>query len=218
MSMIPIDLTHAISEDMPVYPGTEPPVIVAGTTVAEDGFFEKKITLYSHTGTHVDAPAHMLEDGKTLDAFPVDQFFGSAIVLNATESANGIIGLDSIEPRLQDIEAVDFLLIRTGWDRHWGTEQYFADYPVLSIPAAEALAGSGLKGIGFDAISPDPVGSPDLPVHKVLMAAEMVIIENLTGLGQLPPGQFVFSCFPLAFEDADGSPVRAVALKESPSP
>jgi arylformamidase len=68
------------------------------------------------------------------------------------------------------------------------------------------------------AISPDPVGSTDLPVHKVLMAAEMVIIENLTGLGQLPPGQFVFSCFPLAFEDADGSPVRAVALKESPSP
>ena len=64
------------------------------------------------------------------------------------------------------------------------------------------------------AISPVPVGSTDLPVHKALMAAEMIIIENLTGLGQLPPGQFVFSSFPLAFEDADGSPVRAVAFKE----
>jgi len=209
--MIPVDLTHPISENMPVYPGTEPPVIVSACTVAVDGFFEKKITLYSHTGTHIDAPAHLLEHGKTLDAFPVEKFFGPAMVLDGTGAENGTIGLDGIEARRQHIEQVDFLLIRTGWSRHWGTEQYFADYPVLSIEAAEALAGSELKGVGFDAISPDPVASTDLPVHRVLMAADMVIIENLTGLEHLPSDPFVFSCFPLAFANADGSPVRAVA-------
>jgi kynurenine formamidase len=209
--MTPIDLTHPISNDMPVYPGTEPPVIVTGCTVAEDGFFEKKITMYSHTGTHIDAPAHLLEDGKTLDAFPVDQYFGPALVLDVSEDDSGIIGLDKLEPHLHDIAGVDFLLIRTGWDRYWGTERYFASYPVLSIEAAETLTGLGLKGIGFDAISPDPTDSTELPVHRVLMNAELIIIENLTGLERLPADPFLFSCLPLAFEDADGSPVRAVA-------
>jgi kynurenine formamidase len=210
-NMTLMDLTHPISEDMPVYPGTEPPVIVTGCTVAEDGFFEKKITMYSHTGTHVDAPAHLIKDGKTLDAFPVDQYVGSALVLDASEADSGIIGLDIIEPRLKDIERVDFLLIRTGWSRYWGTDRYFVDYPVLSIEAAEGLCGLGLKGIGFDAISPDPVYTTELPVHHVLMQAEMIIIENLTGLEHLPKDRFLFSCLPLAFTDADGSPVRAVA-------
>jgi len=210
--MLLIDLTHPISEDMPVYPGTEPPVIVAGCTVAEDGFLERKITLWSHTGTHVDAPAHLFENGRTLDAFPVTTYVGPARVLDVTGAANGIIGLDSIEPRLREIEQVDFLLIRTGWSRFWGTDQYFSGYPVLSTEAAGSLAGLGLKGVGFDAISPDPVGSENLPVHRVLMGAEMLIIENLTGLEQLPPEPFDLSCFPLAFEDADGSPVRAVAF------
>jgi kynurenine formamidase len=212
-----IDLSHPISEEMPVYPGTEPPVIVTGCTVAEDGFLEKKITLYSHTGTHIDAPAHLIADGRTLDAFPVDRFFGPAMVLDASDAENGIIGLEVIEPRLEELEKVDFVLIRTGWSRHWGTDRYFSGFPVLSTEAAETLAGLGLKGIGFDAISPDPVGSEDLPMHRILMAAEMILIENLKDLDLLPPGPFLFSCLPLAFEDADGSPVRAVAILGDPS-
>ncbi|MEE4272679.1 MAG: cyclase family protein [Thermoanaerobaculales bacterium] len=213
-----IDLTHPISENMPVYPGTEPPVIEAARTVAEDGFLERKITLYSHTGTHVDAPAHLIKNGMTLDAFPVDTYVGPAMMLDVTGVENGIIGLDSIEPRLREVGQVDFLLIRTDWSRFWGTDQYFSGYPVLSTDAAELLAGSGLKGVGFDTISPDPVGSENLPVHRALMAAELIIVENLTGLEHLPPEPFVFSCFPLAFEDADGSPVRAVALIGKSSP
>ena len=94
-----IDLTHPISEDMPVYPGTEPPVIVTGCTVAEDGFFEKKITLFSHTGTHIDAPAHLLEDGRTLDYFPVDRYVGPAIVLDCSETGRGVIGVEFELPK-----------------------------------------------------------------------------------------------------------------------
>jgi kynurenine formamidase len=116
----------------------------------------------------------------------------------------------ALQPRLEDIEQVDFLLIRTGWSRFWGTDRYFTDYPILTIEAAETLAGLGLKGVGFDAISADPIDSRDLPVHRVLMRAELLIIENLAGLERLPEGRFMFSCFPLAFQDADGSPVRAV--------
>ena len=209
--MTVVDLTHPISQDMPVYPGTEPPVIVTACTVAEDGFLERKIALFSHTGTHVDAPAHLIEGGRSLDAFPVDRYHGPAVVVDAAGAGGTTIAMRDLRPRLADIEQADFLLIRTGWSRFWGTDRYFADYPVLSIEAAEALAGLGLKGVGFDAISADPIESTDLPVHRVLMQAEMLIIENLTGLEQLPEGPFLFSCFPLALEDADGSPVRAVA-------
>lgn len=66
-----IDLTHPIASNMPVYPGTEPPVLITGCTIDESGFLEKKITLYSHTGTHVDAPAHLIKGAKTLDRLPI---------------------------------------------------------------------------------------------------------------------------------------------------
>ena len=207
-----IDLTHPISEDMPVYPGTEPPVVVAGCTVAEHGFYERKISMYTHTGTHVDPPAHLLEDGKTLDDFSVDHFFGPAAVIDVSGTENRTIEVAELEPHLERIEGIDFLLIRTGWSRYWGTDRYFSGFPVLSLEAAGMVAELGLKGIGFDTISPDPVESKSLPVHRVLMAAELILIENLTHLEQLPEGPFHLSCFPLAFVDADGSPVRAVAL------
>ena len=68
------DLTYPITQDMPVYPGTEQPLIVTGCSIEETGFLEKKITMYSHTGTHVDAPAHLLKEGKTLDMLPLNHF------------------------------------------------------------------------------------------------------------------------------------------------
>ena len=73
-----IDLTHSISPRMPVYPGTEPPIFIQGCSIDEIGFLEKKITLYSHTGTHIDAPAHLIKGSKTLDQLPVEHFQGRA--------------------------------------------------------------------------------------------------------------------------------------------
>lgn len=209
--MAVIDLSHPISQDMPVFPGTESPAIVTGCTVADDGFLERKITLFSHTGTHVDAPAHLIEGGRSLDGFPVGRYCGRGVVVDATREGTGTIGMSCLQPRLEEIARADFLLIRTGWSRFWGTDRYFAGYPVLSLEAAETLAGLGLKGVGLDAISADPIDSRDLPVHLALLRAEILIVENLTGLELLPEGPFMFSCFPLAFQDADGSPVRAVA-------
>jgi len=74
-----IDLTHSISPNMPVYPGTEPPVFITGCSIDDISFLEKKITLYSHTGTHMDAPAHLIKGSKTLDLLPIEHFYGKAI-------------------------------------------------------------------------------------------------------------------------------------------
>ncbi|MEH0018106.1 MAG: cyclase family protein [Desulfobacter sp.] len=214
--MATIDLTHPVTPDMPVYPGMEPPVFAAQSSVAQDGYLEKKITFYSHTGTHVDAPAHMIADGKGLDRFDISHFHGTAVTLSLPGPADlqkdMQIRTDMLTPHESRLLKADFLLIHTGWSRYWQTDTYFSGFPVLSPDAARWLTTLGLKGIGFDAISADRADSHDFPVHHILLGKEILIIENLTGLDGLPPGPVGFSCFPMRFLDADGSPVRAVAF------
>lgn len=207
-----IDLSQVISAEMPVYPGTEGPRISAATTIARDGFAEKLLHFYSHTGTHIDAPGHMIAGGPTLDRFEAGQFLGTACVLEVSGSLVEAATLEREEAR---IAACDFLLLRSGWSARWGGEDYFSGFPTLSVEAARLLSRLGLKGLGVDCISVDPVGSPDFPVHRVLLGAGMLIIENLRRLEGLPRDSFLFSCLPLRLEDADGSPVRAVALLET---
>jgi arylformamidase len=207
-----VDLTHPISANMPVYPGTEPPVITTGCSIEEQGFLEKKITFYSHTGTHIDAPAHMIKDHNTLDMLPIEHFHGPGLVLNFTNFTAKAIEIKELEPYQAKIQDVDFLLLHTGWSQYWGSQKYFSNFPVLSVEAAHWLSGFGLKGFGLDTISADSADTQDYPVHKVLLEKNITIIENLTNLKDLASAQFEFSCFPLSIENADGSPVRAVAF------
>ncbi len=207
-----IDLTHPISEGMPVYPGTEPPVLKTECTIEEIGFLEKKITLFSHTGTHMDAPAHLVKNAETLDKLSIEQFYGNALLLDCTKIDGSTIGLGDIEPYRDAIENTDFIVLHTGWSKYWGSDKYFKDYPVLSFDAAVWLGELGLKGIGFDTISADKIDTVKYEVHNSFLQNSTVIIENLTNLDLIPGNQFTFSCFPMSFEDADGSPVRAVGI------
>ena len=108
----------------------------------------------------------------------------------------------------------EFLLLHTGWSRFWGTKNYFAGYPVLSAEAALWLDSFELKGLGLDTISADEADSHDFPNHNILLGSDSIIIENLMNLDVLPGKHFMFSCFPLKIDQADGSPVRAVAIIE----
>lgn len=205
-----IDLSHLISEGMPVYPGCLPPSIRQANTVAKDGFAEKQVDIYTHTGTHIDAPAHMLEGAPTLDRLDAGHFVGPACVVEV--SGHAVIGRDLLEAHAPELDDCDFILFHTGWDRNWGQPDYFAGFPVLDREAVRWLAGRGLKGVGFDAISVDPVGVSEFSNHLILFRAGMISIENLTGLGPLVGRRFLFSCLPLRLEAADGCPVRAVAI------
>jgi kynurenine formamidase len=206
-----LDLTHFITPSMPVYPGTEPPEIRQAVTVERDGFAEKWIGMFSHTGTHIDAPAHMLAGAPTLDRMGVERFCGRACALDV-RATDGLVGLAELAPHAERIAASEFVLLCTGWAGRWGSPAYFEDFPVLAADAAQWLAGRGLKGVGFDAISADPVGSADFGNHMALLGAGLILIENLTGLEALLGREFLFSCLPLKLEEADGSPVRAVAI------
>lgn len=212
-----IDLTHAICAAMPVFPGTEPPRLDDAYTIERNGFAEKMLHLVSHTGTHIDAPGHILPGALRLDGMTAGRFLGPGVVLDAAAVRGRRVEIGDLrgyEPRLRKAE---FALLHTGWDRHWGAPEYFAPYPVLAPEAARWLAGFGLKGFGVDAISADAIDSTDLPVHRALFAGEMLIIENLASLAPLLGREFLFSCLPLKIADADGSPIRAIAILEPTS-
>ena len=206
-----IDLTHPITADMPVYPGTMSPVIEVANTVAEHGFLEHRLTMVTHTGTHVDAPAHMLAGGRTLDTYPADTLVGPATVLDVS-AVTGAIGRELLEPHRDVIARQAFLLLHTGWSARWGDESYFRDYPALSVEAAAWLGELGLRGVGLDAVSIDRADSVDFAVHHEVMRREMLIIENLANLKELVGRDFTLVCLPLFLTGADGAPVRAVAL------
>jgi kynurenine formamidase len=207
-----IDLSHPVSANMPLWPGTPAPRFDDLHTVKRDGFGERWLQLSSHTGTHLDAPSHIVEDAASLDRLPVDNFIGKGVVLDLRDSSDETISLDTLLASRERIAQAEFLLLHTGWSRFWGSDAYNRGYPCLSAEAAEWLAGAGLKGVGIDAPSFDIWDSESLPIHRCLLGAGLVLIENLTALDQLFDGDFLLSVLPLNIADAEACPVRAVAL------
>ena len=204
-----IDLSHPIDRGMPVYPGTPIVTIQDEGIIENDGFREKSLHFSSHTGTHIDAPAHILPEGLTTDQLNLSAFTGNGLVLNLNGSdAKQLAEIRSFE---QDLKAIDFILFCTGHDKYWGNKAYFKNIPVPSPELVNYLCSFQLKGIGIDAISIDSVGSTTLENHHTILRKKMIIIENLTNLSQLEGKKFRFNCFPLPIKSGDGSPVRAMA-------
>ena len=211
-----IDLTHRIQENMPVYPGTETPVLIPANSYEKDGFRETKLQMYTHTGTHMDPPAHLFPDRTTLDQFPASQFIGMALVIDCRDLREGdAITMASLHRCGDKVSRAEFLLFNLGWDKRWGTDAYFGDYPCIDDEVLEYIIKGGYKGIGFDVIGLDPIADENLTRHKKLFReCDIVNIENLKNLEQCGEDLFHFSCFPLKIENSDGSPVRAVAWFE----
>ena len=208
-----IDFTHVIEPAMPVFPGTDQPRLERAFTVEKDGFQETALHLYSHHGTHMDAPAHVLAAGETLDRMAAAHFVGTALVIDCSDAKPGTtVGMTRIEPLRNLADEAEFLLLHTGWDRFWGRPEYFDAYPVIGPDVADYLVASGKKGIGMDTISVDPMGGEALALHKQLLGAGMVVIENLTGLEKAKGGLFTFCALPLHYREADGAPVRAIGI------
>ncbi len=205
------DLSHPLHNNMPVYPGDKQPEITTVATHEGQNYQAMRFRLSTHTGTHVDAPFHMINDGLSLDKMPIDTFAGSAIIIDIPEEVTEI-SCEYFLGATTKLPEIDFLLLKTGWGNLWGTPEYFSNYPVLTIDAAKWLSRFPLKGVGFDTISADKHDSADFPAHKILLCNNFLIIENIFFPEGLPTNKIIdFYCLPLNIKDADGSPVRAVA-------
>ncbi len=207
-----IDLTHRLAPDMPVFPGDPPVNFRVAAEISRDGFRETELTISSHTGTHVDAPSHVIPGGLTLDRLPMANFFGTAVVVDCTGIPDGgRVTLDKIR-ETKGADEAEFLIFRTEWGKFWGSEKFFGEYPVLDENTARWIVDAHKKGVGLDVMSLDPIPSESLPLHHILLGGGVLIVENLCCLEKLPSGLFNFCALPIKLSDADGSPARAVAF------
>lgn len=208
-----IDLSHTIVSGMPQWRGDKQPLLLhRRSRHGTDGHMSSSLEIGCHVGTHIDAPLHFLAGAPGLDELPLERFAGPALVLDVRDPATGESAARALGPEVldgQDLAGVDFVLFLTGWDRCWGQERYYREWPWLSADLARRLAGAGLKGVGLDTPSLDEFGGRT--AHDICAAAGLINIENLTGLERLPGRGALFQVFPLKLDATEASPVRAAA-------
>jgi len=208
-----IDLSHTLEEGMPVFPGMLNPSFKEAFSVKDNGFKETNLNMLTHTGTHIDCPAHMLESDITTDNVNLNLFYGKAFVADFSDKKSGdTITKEDLKKYVDEIDKYSVILIHTNWDKFWGNDKYFDNFPYLTIDATRHLVDSGIKTIGLDVISIDAIDAKIYSNHFIALECNVVIVENLRNLDLLLEKEFTFSAFPLKIKSGDGSPVRAVAI------
>lgn len=199
-----IDLSHTIHADLSVFPGDSPISLNQVKDYQSDGYNNFQLFTGMHVGTHVDGPMHLTNSNTFIAGLPLESFTGKGIVIDV--SGNGAIGLN--HEKLSRIESGDIVLFYSGFDKFFGEERYYLNYPVFDEQLIHYLVGRKVKMIGIDWASPD---LDPYPMHKILLGNNIPILENLTNLDLLlsEPVFEVFA-FPLKI-NADSSIVRAVA-------
>ncbi|QIM18909.1 cyclase family protein [Leucobacter coleopterorum] len=206
-----IDLSHPVTTGMPVYPGDPEVSITPALSVAEDTVAVAHLVLGSHSGTHLDAPSHSIEGGRTVDNIPLELLQGEALILRTRVGANHCITVADLDAELPE-RLPTIVCIATGWDQHFADQQAI-NHPFISLELAAELWERGGRVLGIDALSPDASSDPNsatLPVHELWLGRDGIIVENLTRLTELPAKVEVVLA-PLRLAGVDGSPIRAMA-------
>ncbi|HJT48766.1 MAG TPA: cyclase family protein [Nitrososphaeraceae archaeon] len=210
------DLTQLISTNMPVYSGDPQPDFQPSSTIQKNSYNVTKITLGSHSGTHVDAQSHFMVSGNTIDREPASKFVGESIVIDLSKTCNigdGISGsqLDAYSHLIKDS---DILLIYTGTSEHWMKDENIKyNFTYLEPSAAHWIVDHKIKSVGIDTCSVEQYGSKQGLSHKILLSNSVGIIENLnSALKNLIGKRLFLVCLPLLLEGIDGSPSRTLAF------
>lgn len=193
-----IDLSVPVNEQTPAYPGDPKIKIEPAGIFAKDGYNDHFVSLGTHVGTHIDAPLHMVDGGKTLDQIPLEQFIGRGRLIE---------GLDLETVKNTDIEEGDVILFQTGMIENYHDKTYFKDYLEIPKEVADYLVEKKIKMVGMDMASPD---HPPFNIHRILLGAGILIIENLTNMSELAGKEFTVYALPIKLQ-LDGAPARVIA-------
>lgn len=219
--MTKVDLTFPIHEGMTTFPVHWHPTVEI-TQLGRHGIEgreSRRIVLGTHTGTHCDASSHFIPAGRTVDRIPLDVLIGPAHVLDLSDTPPRTeVGAEVVAGRLGD-RRPERLLIRFDWSDRWGTRSYYTDHPYLSPDACEWIVEQGVVLLGLDAPMPDNPEhgfghDPDSPNHKILLGADVVLVEYLCNLRALRGSEVQLIVLPLKIVDGDGAPARVVAIDE----
>lgn len=200
-----IDLTHPISDSMPVYFPWHPPTKIEKTAdYSENQCMVHRVTIGTHTGTHVDAPVHIFQGMHSIDEYDLNLWYADAQVLDFTPRQTRQTITENDVRNLNLRKGIG-VIIRTGWDRFFGREDYYKTYPPLSDEAAEYMVGNNIPFVASD--TPYP-----LSVHKILLKQRIPLITNLNNTSALKSGIVKLITAPLLIKGADGSPARVLAV------
>ena len=212
-----IDLSHVIEEGMITYNGLPGPVISdhlsRDTSAAHyaDGtrFQIGKIEMVANTGTYIDAPFHRYSEAADLSEFKLTSIANlDGLVLYADPKTRAI-HQDLFKNHDLNGKAV---LVHTGWDQHWRTDQYFENHPFLTREAADYLSASQAALVGTDSLNIDDTQDGTRPAHTILLGANIPIVEHLCNLDALPASGFKFFAVPAPVKGMGSFPVRAFAM------
>ncbi|MEM9369041.1 MAG: cyclase family protein [Planctomycetota bacterium] len=185
-------------------------------TVERDGWNARTLHLYSHCGTHMDAPIHFDAGETTIDQMPLSEMLGRAWRVDLRSLADREpVTVEHLGATAGDIVAGDALLLWTEWSRYAGQPQkYRDDFPPISPELARWIVDRGIRMVGVE--PPSVADVNDLPVvtlvHKILLGGNVTIVEGLTNLGSIPESPCTFGAFPLKIANGDGAPCRAFVL------
>ncbi len=199
-----VDLTFKIQQGMPYFKGDPKPEILQFKSIEKDGYNIKEIHIGTHTGTHIDAPAHFIKGGKTIDSYDPLYFTGFGTALE-------------YEPGKLDLNGkrYDFVFLYTGYNRDWENKGIFENFTYIDKDDAIKLRDSKIKFVGIDSPSAEASGLYDFPTHHTLLGAGIPIIENLNSreLEKLLGKVFFAMAIPIPIGDGDGAPARVIAME-----
>jgi kynurenine formamidase len=221
-----IDLTQTLEEHIPRFPTHALFFHNLWSSCQHGGrSLHYQLVMHEHNGTHVDAPIHFLENAPpdahvTIERVPVTQLMGRGVRMDCRGIGAGeYISKRQVaewESRHSTLEAGDIVLFNFGWSAKWALRPqdggYVENWPGVGMDVAEYLVSKKVAALGVDTLSPDPPEAlRTRPIHPVVLQTQMLIVENLCNLDQLPDF-FIFLAFPLKIREGSGSPLRAVAL------
>lgn len=218
MSTVPRvhDLTALFRTHMPIWPTAALPVVEPIGIIARDGYSVERLNALTHSGTHLDAPYHFLETGKTVDQIPPGDLVGAGAVLDLrTELQGNLIPLSAIEKHWPKAFQPEIVLLETGWShKRAATKSYLYDFPGIEPATAEWLVKKKIKGIGTDTLGIDPFSNAKFEAHKVLLGRGIWILEAMDHLDTLQEGtSYTIVAAPLKLEGASGAMGRVFAIE-----
>ena len=220
-----IDLTHPLNDQIPSWEescGFKQEIVCDYSASSETSFRVHHLSMNAGIGTHMDAPAHCIKGGKSIDQLPLSDLILPCVVIappNAFHPGYSLStkDIEQFEDSYGPIEKGSFIALSTGWESLWYTpEKYRNNYlfPSVSSEAAELLLQRGISGLGIDTLSPDRPES-GFKVHQLLLGSGLFILENIANLAKLPrKGSFILA-LPLNIQGGTESPIRLVALVPS---
>ncbi len=212
-----VNLSHTIEDGLITYKGLPAPIICdfmsreewARTHYMEEPFHIGKIEMVANTGTYIDVPFHRYEEGHDLSETNLDAHaYLEGVVIRAPYHQTKAVNLSYF----RDLElAGKAVLIHTGWDEFWNTDQYFEDNPFVTAEAAKFLVEQKVKLVGIDSLNIDDTGKPNRPVHTALLKQNILIVEHMCCLELVPDQEFQFHAVPPKVKKMGSFPVRAFA-------